>query len=411
VTDAGGKLLKVGQGIVECDDLAPGFYLARLRTPEGRSVEKRFELAAGDDETVTMEPAPLPETGLLADVIGQAQFTRLPDNTLEVSESAGPIATAHLSTILALAGSLITANLPAAHAVRLRSFGVEAFRDRALPAAPSGLEILLGAERKNPESALEFVSQIRFRLWGLDEAVPDRSDSPNPLPSVAGLAEFSRPAKTGPHCLSVEVPGAGPVVFMLAMLPGRLTMLVLHFDADGRARVFQYLPSQQPDDSTDPRTIRRLELIQRFYLSGRLDYAYETAKDLLYGKWEEPIAGCLGGYLLLKQGKGAELAEPASNMTIFYDQLSDGYVLQGEAAESLGRPGAERFHAALDHGFPIFSDGLVRLNQAVERYHIDHPRVALLRDIMGDRAPGMLWSAWVPERLEAGKTLMEAANG
>ncbi len=411
VTNAAGELLKVGQGIIQCDDLAPGFYVARLRTPEGRSVEKRLELAADDDETVTLEPPPLPQTGLLANVIGKAQFTLRPDNTLEVSESTGPIAAAHLSTILALAGSAVTSNLPASQAVRLRSLGVTAFGQQALPNAPSGLEVLLGAEGTTSQAALDFVSQIRLRVWALDEAVPDHGESPSPLPSVAGLAQFSRPAGTGPHCLAVEVPGADPVVFMLAMLPQRITMLVFHFGADGRARVFQYLPSRTPDGSTDPRTVRRLELVQRFYLNGRLDYAYETAKDLLQGKWEEPIAGCLGGYLLLKQGKGTELASPASNMTIFYPELSDGYVLQGEAAESLAQPGAERFSAALDHGFPIFSDGLVRLNEAVQRYQIDHPRVALLRDIMGDRAPGMLWSAWVPERLEAGKTLMEAANG
>ena len=408
VTDAGGKLIKVGQGIVECDDLAPGFYLARLRTPEGRPVEKRFELAPGDDETVALEPPPLPQAGLLADVIGHAQFTRLPDNTLEVSESVGPIATARLSTILALAGSAVTSSLPASQAVRLRGLGVKAFSEQALPNTQSGLEVLLGAEGTTPESALEYVSQIRLRLWALDEPVPDQAESPSPLPSVAGLAQFSRAAEPGPHCLAVEAPGADPVVFMLAMLPQRITMLVFHFRADGGARVFQYLPSRQPDGSTDPRTVRRLELIQRFYLNGRLDYAYETAQDLLQGKWEEPIAGCLGGYLLLKQGKGAELAGPASNMVVFYPQLSDGYVLQGEAAESSAQAGRERFVAALDHGFPIFGDGLVRLSQAVGRYNIEHPRVPLLRDIMGDRAPGMLWSAWVPEHLESGRPLTEA---
>src|SRR5205823_4896495 len=209
----------------------------------------------------------------------------------------------------------------------------------------------------------------------------------------------------GPHCLAIEVPGQDPVVLQLAMLTGRITMLVLHFDAGRRARIFQYLPSLRASESTDPRTVRRLELVQRFYLKGRLDYAYETAKDLLQGKWEEPIAGCLGGYILLRQGKGRELGGPASNMTIFYPQLSDGFVLQGAAAESTGHGTAEPFVAALNCGFPIFADGLLRLNQAVQRYHIEHPLVALLTQIVKNRAPGMLWSAWLPEGLAPGSPL------
>src|SRR5207249_11236669 len=35
VTDSAGKLVKVGHGVLECDDLLPGFYVARLRPPEG----------------------------------------------------------------------------------------------------------------------------------------------------------------------------------------------------------------------------------------------------------------------------------------------------------------------------------------------------------------------------------------
>ena len=74
-------------------------------------------------------------------------------------------------------------------------------------------------------------------------------------------------------------------------------MLVFHRRIDGQLNIFQYMP-KIPRDPNDPAIqyvelsgsktklidYRRLELLQRFYLNGRLDYAYEDAKELLYAK-------------------------------------------------------------------------------------------------------------------------------
>lgn len=151
--------------------------------------------------------------------------------------------------------------------------------------------------------------------------------------------------------------------------------------------------------------------MQRFYLSGRLDYAYQSGvdllqelsgvdslQDLLWAKWEEPIAGCLGGYLMLRFGKANELETAVRNMSDFFGGLSDSHVLKAEYEASQGRNDAAdaAFRTALDCGLPIFADGLTRLFDGVQRYCIDHPGTALLSKVFHNRVRGLLWSAWTP---------------
>ncbi len=116
-------------------------------------------------------------------------------------------------------------------------------------------------------------------------------------------------------------------------MPSRLTMLLLHRGLDQELQTFQYMPLLRPgrerrahlgeylDEHSNPNMLRRLELAQRFYLSGRLDHAANIVglvagadrrgADLLDGKWIDPIAGCLGGYLLLSQGRLKEIERHA----------------------------------------------------------------------------------------------------
>src|SRR3954471_3918808 len=45
--------------------IVPGLYIARLRAPNARSVEKLVQLAAGQTQTVELRPPPLPSSGSL----------------------------------------------------------------------------------------------------------------------------------------------------------------------------------------------------------------------------------------------------------------------------------------------------------------------------------------------------------
>ncbi len=297
LADSTGKVLKTGLGSLEYDNLPDGLYRARLRTPEGRFTEKLVELP----ETSLVElDSPEPRlTAVTSDIIKRFDFKRLPDKSLEVSKSVGPISSAPLSTILTLAGSVSTFEGFDLSAARLRGLGLSAFREAQPDASASGLQILFGVESESGHDIERYFGEMRIRVWPQGHNIPQETGAPSVFSRVKGLAAFTLAADAKPHWLSIEFPGQQSVVLAITMMPARLTLLVFHLDAAGLTRIFQYLPPLQPRnkiESPGPKDLRRLELIQRFYMSGRLDYALENvqAEDLLYAKWIEPIAGCLG---------------------------------------------------------------------------------------------------------------------
>jgi hypothetical protein len=84
------------------------------------------------------------------------------------------------------------------------------------------------------------------------------------------------------------------------------------------------------------------------------------AEDLLYGKFEDPIAAAVGAYVLLRLGETARLHEWTKNLLNFFSWLPDGLPIR---AEHLARRGAHTEALALlrrlpERGLPIFSDGL-----------------------------------------------------
>jgi hypothetical protein len=69
------------------------------------------------------------------------------------------------------------------------------------------------------------------------------------------------------------------------------------------------MPSLSPDESTEPGGLRRLELMQRLLLRGSLEAGTEVAVELLRGKKVDALAGCLGAYIFLRQGRSTSFAK------------------------------------------------------------------------------------------------------
>ena len=136
-------------------------------------------------------------------------------------------------------------------------------------------------------------------------------------------------------------------------------------------------------------------------MSGRLDHAYQNAWELVKGKWVDPIAGCLGGYILLRLGKVLELRTAFSNMTRYFNEISDSHILYGEymASSNNDSYAKDDFIMALDKGMPIVSDGLLRLFDRIQWYDIPHSRRSLLEKMFHKRIRGLLWAAWTPDEL------------
>jgi hypothetical protein len=191
----------------------------------------------------------------------------------------------------------------------------------------------------------------------------------------------------------------------------------------GQAGLYQYLPALAPDpnappyileEQKDPRftdarfpILRRLELIQRAYASGRLEHAYQNAMDLLNVKMMDPMAGSLGAYILLNLGRPQDMAACIYNLVNFFPGLPDTHILTGAHHEYQGDPAAAReaYQSALDAGLPIFRDGLKLLISAADRLQIQHPALAQVQAAADQALGGLVWAAFTFPRLQAGQPL------
>lgn len=368
LADSTGHVLRAGQGRLDIEGMRPGYYRVRLLTPEGQTVEDVVDLSAGEVEQKELSAPDPPQTRLFNDIIKTAKFLTHSDKTLDVSEAVGPIASAQLSTILALA--LTACNHNDSWGVRLKSLGLKSFKEATSDDATCGLQLVAGVEGAGVEEASALLAGAKLRLWPFGKPVPESAAAPDAVPSVAGVAQYAEAAPPGPHWLSIEMPGQRPIVFALTLLPGRLTVLVAHLDAAGDARVFQYACESEPERFATPAQVRRLEIIERFYLSGRLEHAYNIAGEGLSEAAEDPMLLSLRGYLALKLNRWDDAAAAASRLTELHETLSDGHVIRGDALAALGDKtgAAEAYSRAFRLGLPVFAEGLTRLHNAVSLF-------------------------------------------
>lgn len=365
LADSTGHVLRAGQGRLDIGDMSPGYYRVRLLTPEGQTVEDVVDLWPGEVERKELSAPDPPQSRLFSEIVATANFFIQSDKTLDVSKTVGPIASAQLSTILALA--LTACNHNDSWGERLKTLGLKSFSDATGGDASCGLQLVAGVEGAGVEEASAVLAGARLRLWPFGEFVPESAHAPAALSGAAGVAQYAEAAAPGPHWFSIEMPGQKPVVFALTLLPGRVTVLVAHLDAAGQARVFQYAPESAPGRFSTPMQVRRLEIIERFYLSGLLDHAYNIAGGALGEEAEDPLLICLRGYLALKLNHWDEAGAAASRLTELHETLSDGHVIRGEVMDAKGKgdEATEAYAQALLRGLPVFAEGLTRLHNAV----------------------------------------------
>lgn len=465
LADSAGRTLVVGEGEINLDDVAPGFYRARLVTPEGRSTETLVELPEGGRSSAQLEAPPPPDSRLFRDVAARAGLEVFGDNTLRFAADPatdarfrflGPsmpslrpvgempaLASAQLSTLLALAGG--AANEPGNDgAQRLHQVGIHAFHHLVAAPARSGVQILfgvdtaeedeagaylsLGGARAESQEVTDLLAQTHLRCWAQGEAVPLETASPIPVAGLPGLAQLAWALPPGAHWLAIEAPGQRAVAFATAVLPGRLTLVVLTRGPEGEINLYQYLPvlAERGDDARrgwderrDPRfpmlrppgslqrggarypMLRRSELVQRAYAHGRLDETSQNLRDLLSARWFEPVAGCLGGHLTLRLAPDSDLLRGAMDkLAGEFGGLADSHVLRAGYLEALGNgdpPAA--YQAALEVGLPFLAESLVQLKEGITRHTIEHERASLVQRVWERRVHGLLWTAIPLEEL------------
>lgn len=406
VADSADALIAVGTGRVDLEGLQPGFFRVRLRSPEGEVHERTVELTAGGREQLHLFAPPRPESKAVERLVEDG-LPEAPDNTLTVAESVGPMASPHLSTILTVAAGLHLRGETGGRSLAV--LRMDALSRVVSPAAASAVYVLFGIDARSAKSARNRLGRTKIRLWHFGEEIPSQAEAPEPFSGSDGLGEFARETAVGPHWLAIALPGGRTMVFAIACLPRRLTMLVLQQDLLRDVSVYQYLPAlRRRDESSEPTFLRRLELMQRVYLGNRLDLGHKSAVELLRGKSTDPLAGCLGGYLLLRLGEGRRLGNAVRNMTTLYPELSDSHVLRAEYEAVRGRDDAAARWAAraIEAGIPIFTEGVSHLLDALGEYRIDHPNGRLLSKLFDYRMQNSLWSGWTPGRLPLGRLLV-----
>ena len=403
VAEPSGRIVGIGHGVVEIGNVTPGIYVARLRASTGEVIERTVQVRPGGDEDVEIS-APPPASPALAGLARDTPIAVAPDNTVKVSEDAAGIASPRLATILALAGGALIQPGAAANGQPLRSLGLQAVT-RIPDDAESGLYVLLGVD-EDPGVAARELGGVRLRHWPVGQPVPRETVSLEPFGPTPGIGEYAAPCGTGSHWVSVERDGHEPLVFAPTLLPGRLAMLVLELSGPSTLRAYHYQPALMPDASCSLDALRRLEYLQRN--AHDPDANFEIAKELLSTEQADPLAGCLGGYLLVRLGRTEDLAGVVGFLCGAYPQLADAHVLAAEHHAAAGRRDAAReaVSRAVGAGVPCMGESISRLLDGLAEFQIPGDRGRLAAAVFAHYVEGSLWTAWTPERLEPGRLLL-----
>jgi len=379
-------------------NLKSGFYRVRVLTPEGQSAETPVHVAPGEEKMVDLTAPKGHESRLAHDLIQTVGD--------DLSGLLGAAVPTQVSTLLGLCvlgfGKGRRRPLPGD---ALRAIGLGgADPEKILWGSRGVLRVLVAVDRDGREEARKFASDVELRFWPIHEAA---AAPVRPLLStqVDGLAGLARTVIPGSHWLSFVAHGREETAFSITVLRGHSTEIVFHFKPGGGLDIYQLIIKRDDPGAVDPTTLRRLDLVERFYLSGRLEPALQVA---LEGRGTpDPVLGCIESYLLLKTGNLDRLGGLTQMMIDHYPDLGDSHVARAEYAGAAGKPDDAKagYHKAIELGLPFFGPWIDRLFAGVERFRIGHPRLPLLSRVFQSRIPSLPWSAWVPVHIETGEPI------
>jgi hypothetical protein len=379
----------------------PGFYRIRQVGPERHMTgdERPLLLRGGTEEQVELA-APAAESHVvsLADALGGASSER---GYVIPAAGAEPATWAQPST-------LVSAAIGAAlHEDRAALDGLGLEKPPALADGGSGVALFAVSGSEDTKS----LDGLQVRLWPAGEPVPEGTkELESTHARIARVVELVEAPE--PYWVSIEPPGAVPTVVALPLQKGRLATVVAQVEPV-RVRLYQFHPPARAVDWSMPDWMRRLEHLQRQLLGGRLDGADQLAAEIKTQAENDPFAGCLAGYVLLRLGFREGLGELASTIIEAAPTLSDAYILRGEyEAYVRNDPAANQaFAEAVSAGVPAFGEGLTRLVEGLRVSGFVHPRGSLVRYIFQRHARGSMWAAFTPRRkLEPGRLVITGAD-
>jgi hypothetical protein len=397
IASQSGQLLATGRDRVVID-AEPGFYRARLVSPEGVVVEELIPIRAGDGSVEQTLRSPTADSPGMQWAVARGGFNIGSDGSLMPSESIGVAENLKLSTLLALAaGARIEDDRGPGS--KLRQIPLPGFHDLA-PGANCGIQVVLGDERMQPG----LWPNATVGCWPIDSAPFAVWQTPL---SGAEVRSAALTPNRGPYWLKIDLDLQSSIVLPVLVSSDRLTLLVITRESDLSVEMHQYQLPSLPGPPADYRArdpffsgsqfaaLRRIELMQRATAHGRVSPLLPDIELLLQDKWLDPLAGCLGGFLLLRMGRAADLDVATYNLTTFFGDIPDTWVLRGEFLRFVGRvdEAKDAYRRALDAGIPLYRDGLELLNTAIGAYALAYPRNDVVREAFAVIPRGSLWAA------------------
>lgn len=362
--------------------LDAGYYFVSLALPGEPLREQLVEVRPGEQTRVALDAPPARLGTRVEDALRQRGMVAS-HGYLHVSEALSGLARPSLATILALMA--FRAVSVQAGMFRLESLGLEPFGD--LPADTGGFLALLGVAGPRVAPRLRtgrFLRDARLVLRQVDGAGIHEGRC-TPIAGLEGAAQWRAVLPPGSQVIELQLPGFLGTSYAVATLPGRITVLVLAIEADGALSIQQYLLPGRHGEApfTDflglarapganaAVNMQRLERAQRYYLAGEA-IPSEHLLDLLYGKWLDPMLGCVAGYALW-QGRGTAprgagfKSIAMENMLRHFGGLADSHVL---AALHDPAHRDRHFAEAARIGLPVFAAGY----RALRDWHSErHP--------------------------------------
>jgi hypothetical protein len=215
----------------------------------------------------------------------------------------------------------------------------------------SGVAVFVVGPRADGHTVNEVISDLKVGIWPAGEPVGSESVELDPTGTdVAGLVVPVTEPRT--RWVSFATPHADPTVVSVPVLPGRLATLVAQVQSN-RIRLHQYHPDIGGGPSSTISRLRRVEYLQRLLVAGRVDIAERVATQIASVASEDPFAGVVAGYVLLRLGRQEQLDKLASAVIATASTLSDASILRAEhggleRAAGGGRPGV-RQHGQYRH--------------------------------------------------------------
>jgi hypothetical protein len=415
ISDESGRMIAVRRS-GEVYEASPGFYRVRHLRPERvldeepvvaaattddgeKPQEETFVVLSGGDRRHVKLGARAPDPFVVR--LAEALGGRAQDDYVIPYDRAEPMAWAQPSTVLAAAISgALTRN------ALLERLGADVPSPAALP--NGGIALFAVAGNGDPQA----LSDFSVRIWPTGSGIPAETKRVTLKPSEHAVAGAAAPVDDPvPHWLSIEHDNSATVL-SIPVQPSRVSVVVAQVDP-ARTRLYQFQPHVDAMHSCSSGQLRRLEYLERLLLSGMLDGAGPLAHELATNAAEDPFAGLIAGYVLLRLGLHDELEQLTSTILEVAPTLSDAYILRGEREAQLGHKDAanQAFADAVNAGIPAFGEGLTRLVEGLRASAFNHPRGALVRHIFRQHVRGTMWAAFTPSRpLREGHLVISGAD-